>query len=391
MIKVIHVLHFSQSIKDKEYKPLMYKNFHHMTALQLKKFSDKYEVECWRPERTLTIPKEKFVDCIKHRLFPSSFSLTYGKEISFHMIESLKNENCPIILHIHEPHSWHGLLLPLLFSKFPCVGQHHGAIGPLKYLSHKKRAILALPLLLIENIIESFALKKYDMIYSLNLREADYLKKFVNKAKIRNQTMGVNLRIFDYANKSKSRKKIGIQDNEFVFLFVGRLVEGKGVQYLISAFKEFHKRNIKIRLIVIGDGPYKEHLQRLNEDYPIDMVGWVDHDTELKYYLAAADCYVHPSKSEGASVSIMEAMYMGLPIIATPAGNAGEIIKSGKTGILVRHDNVDDTVEAMREIYNHPNKHNKESTKTAKELFDWQNIAKRTINDYDRLVKKYWG
>ena len=394
-IKVIHLMHFSQSIKDKKYKHLMYYNFHHKTAFELNKYLDSeyYEIECWRPEKSLKKTKSISINEIQHRLFPSSITPYYAKEISMPLIRALKREvkrfDGRVILHIHEYHSWHGLLIPLMFNKLILIGQHGGAVGPLRYLSRKWWATLFLPLLLAEYFMEKVALPKYDKLYSLNNYETNYLKTIVPTQKISNQTMGVNFKIFTGVSKKSSRKHLKLKENEFIILFIGRLVRNKGVFELVKAFKKFHSKHKNSRLLIIGDGPYKDELETRTEGFPVEMPGWKDHDTEIKHYLAAADCYAHVSKSEGASVAIMEAMYMNLPIIATPAGNAPQVIKENKTGILVRHDNIEDIHNALLKIYKNPGKHNKESHKLAKEMFDWESIAKKTIKDYETLSKKY--
>jgi glycosyltransferase involved in cell wall biosynthesis len=390
--KIIHIMHFSQSIKDKDYKRFMIFNWHHTTAHEISKFLNKkkFELECWRPEKTIKNAKTLIAEGINHRLFPSTIAIRYGKEISIPMIKALKNEikKSDVILHIHEPHSWHGIIIPLLFSKQPIIGQHHGGRAPLRHLFRRWWYPFLFPLLFSENVIELFSLQKYNFIYSLNNYETKYLKRIVSKKVLKNQTMGVNSEFFTGTNKNKSRKKLNIAKNIFVILFVGSLIKRKGIQHLIDGFKKASKKIHNLQLIIVGEGPLKHKLKKQAKGYNVLFVGWKDHKEELKHYYSTADVYAHLADWEGASVSILEALYMGLSIIATPTGNAPEIIKRGETGIIIRKKNTNDIYKATLEVYKNPKKHCQLSKEISKR-FNWETIAKNTINNYIQLEEKY--
>jgi glycosyltransferase involved in cell wall biosynthesis len=126
-------------------------------------------------------------------------------------------------------------------------------------------------------------------------------------------------------------------------LFVGRLVERKGVSHLIRALGGVRRR-MPARLIVIGDGPERSRLEQLARDVGvaahIDFRGRVS-DEELHRAYAAADVFVLPSvldarqDTEGLGVVLLEAMNYSVPVIASDIGGITDIVQHDRTGLLV--------------------------------------------------------
>lgn len=112
-------------------------------------------------------------------------------------------------------------------------------------------------------------------------------------------------------------------------LFVGNLIERKGVRYLIEAM-----RGLDERLIIVGDGPLRKGLENMAGNN-IEFVGEASHE-EVKRYLKTAKMFVLPSvRGEGMPNAIIEAMSFGVPVIATRIAGIPDMVKDGKTGFLV--------------------------------------------------------
>lgn len=121
-------------------------------------------------------------------------------------------------------------------------------------------------------------------------------------------------------------------------IYVGRLIEQKGVQDLILAFKKINTS--KNKLVIIGSGYYLKKLEEMSGDNPnIIFKGELDRN-EIAKELAQADLFVNPSYAEGLPTSVLEAGAAGLPIIATDVGGTKEIIQNGKNGFLVKPKNI---------------------------------------------------
>ena len=119
----------------------------------------------------------------------------------------------------------------------------------------------------------------------------------------------------------------------------GRLAPEKGHTVLIKALALLSDQRCKLELRLAGNGPSKERLQslvgELGLDNQITFLGFLSED-EIISELQNSDLFVLSSYVEGIPVSVMEAMAIGVPVIATNIGGTSELVESGKTGLLVR-------------------------------------------------------
>lgn len=120
---------------------------------------------------------------------------------------------------------------------------------------------------------------------------------------------------------------------------VARLAPEKGIEFLIQALGLLINKGYIVNLRVAGDGPSKASLEdsarRLNIADRVCFLGNLS-EQEVGRELSMSDLFILPSLAEGVPVSIMEAMAVGLPVIATNIGGTSELVEAGKTGLLVR-------------------------------------------------------
>ncbi len=166
--------------------------------------------------------------------------------------------------------------------------------------------------------------------------------------------MGIDFRQFS-AGTAFTRS-----EDKFVLLFVGRLVQKKGVSDLITAFSLMEDSlKAKSELWIIGDGAEREALKALAGQLKltdsVTFYGRVPND-QLPDYYATADIFIAPSvidssgDTEGQGVILLEALASGTAIISTSAGGIGEVIEHGKTGLLVEPNNPVDLKNAMEQL-----------------------------------------
>jgi glycosyltransferase involved in cell wall biosynthesis len=116
-------------------------------------------------------------------------------------------------------------------------------------------------------------------------------------------------------------------------LFVGRLVEVKSLDTLIEALGMLPSADV--RLVVCGEGPLRGRLERLAEDAgTASQVTFVGERRDVPALMAAADVLVLPSRQEGLSNALLEAMAAGLPVVASRVGGNVELVSDGRTGFL---------------------------------------------------------
>jgi len=131
-------------------------------------------------------------------------------------------------------------------------------------------------------------------------------------------------------------ESIGLPGDATVVGAIGRLSPVKGFRYLISAFKEVASRDAKARLLIVGEGPEKEILQKqILTSGVANRILLIAGDAPLEKYLSLVDIYCVPSVNEGLGLSLMEAMAAGRACIASDVGGISELIINETNGILV--------------------------------------------------------
>lgn len=172
------------------------------------------------------------------------------------------------------------------------------------------------------------------------------------------------------------RKELGLEDDTFYIVSVGRLVVRKGFDFLIRSIAEI--KNEKVKAIIIGDGPEKENLQRLSEYLGISeriiFLGFVSEERKFQY-LSNANLYVLSSMHEGFGIVLQEAMQVGLPIIATNNGGQVDFVKEGKNGFLIKFGDINMARKKIDAVINNEILYNKEAIKKSIFKFELKEIA----------------
>jgi glycosyltransferase involved in cell wall biosynthesis len=133
------------------------------------------------------------------------------------------------------------------------------------------------------------------------------------------------------------REELGIGPDVVVLGTVGGLIPHKGHAVLIDALGILRAagRSEAIQLIVVGDGPQRERLERRAASRGLgSAVRFLGERSDVELLLAAMDIYVHPSLTEGLGSSIADAFSAGVPVIASRTGGIPEIVRHGETGWL---------------------------------------------------------
>lgn len=149
------------------------------------------------------------------------------------------------------------------------------------------------------------------------------------------------------------------------FLMVGRLVEKKAPFVSILAFSKLALEDPRVSLEIIGDGPQKDACLQLCKALGIEGRVIFSGAREHRYVLtamASADCFIQHSvrapdgDCEGTPVGVLEALGMGLPVVATRHGGITDIVKERHTGLLVDEYDAEGMFQAMKDITEHPDK-----------------------------------
>ncbi|UCD52823.1 MAG: glycosyltransferase [Phycisphaerales bacterium] len=155
------------------------------------------------------------------------------------------------------------------------------------------------------------------------------------------------------ADKAQTRRRWNWKTDNIIAIYIGGLVQSKGIDELAAACECLLKRYEHFQLVCVGDGPAGERLVRLRvgvgREDAVCLAGRV-HPEEIPAFLQAADFLVLPSHSEGMPQAVVEAMNCGLAVVATKVGGVPEAVVDGQTGLLVEARNVNQLGEAMERM-----------------------------------------
>jgi glycosyltransferase involved in cell wall biosynthesis len=183
--------------------------------------------------------------------------------------------------------------------------------------------------------------------------------------------------------------------NKLLGIYVGRINYEKGLFYLAKALLEIDKNNDlsnKLKFHFIGEGPYlekmKEMLKPLILKKTVEFFGFQEN---VKDYLFAADFFVSPSLHENFSISILEAQFSMLPVIATDVGGNKQIVNNNITGFLIKARSSIALIRKIKEVLN-MEKNNLENMKIQSHKIIYSNFNKfkllNILNDnYKKILK----
>lgn len=230
-----------------------------------------------------------------------------------------------------------------------------------------------------------------DMFTTLNIAVSQAVKDFM----VTSQISRPEKIVIVYNATAVPKKKAAIfssKDRHFKLGTVGTLNFQKGVQYLIQAMPQVLKEFPKTTLEIVGEGDYRRSLERLTKKLKmqksVSFAGFVnDVENRLIHY----DLYIQPSLSESFGLAIIQAMSLGLPIVATNTGGIPEVVTAGKSGILVEVAKPLALAQAIIEILRDPKraKHMGElGREEVKIKFNLPDMIKETEQIYEAVASK---
>ncbi len=164
---------------------------------------------------------------------------------------------------------------------------------------------------------------------------------------------GVNLQLFKAGPDNLNLRKIYGWENCFIILSTRMWEPLYRINIVINSFYVAYKTNHNLRLILLGDGSQAEEIKKFVEQHDLGKIiilpGIVQNDFLADYY-RSVDAYISCSLSDGSSVSLLEAMATGLPVIVTDAPGNREWVINGKNGFLAVADNCQDFANAFIKI-----------------------------------------
>ncbi|MFC1662953.1 glycosyltransferase family 4 protein [Patescibacteria group bacterium] len=266
-------------------------------------------------------------------------------KFSFSILLELKNiikKNNFEILHLH-------LAKPLLYAFFLKIFFIHR----INIIYHEHGFLISTHNKGFKYLWYIFYLNFFGLVVDKFIAVSNYVRNaFIDKAKISKNRI---ILLSNFVNQNKyskenitwdiknERTNLGIQSNQFVIGFSGRIDPEKGWERMINSVLELLNDNDKIKLLIAGDGPERDKMLRLisssGHSNNINYLGFVNN---MAWFYSLLDCLVVPSSSESMGLVAVEAQSMGIPVIAANIPALKEIITDNVNGIFFNIDNSGD-------------------------------------------------
>ncbi len=265
----------------------------------------------------------------------------------------------PFIVHTHTPKAGTVGMFAAFMARVP--NRLHTIAGlPLLEIKGKKRLLLDV----VEKLTYRFATKIYPNSFGLEeiILKNNYTKKRKLKVLGNGSSNGIDTNHFDPklisdADIAQLKQDLGIDEKDFVYVFVGRVVKDKGINEMVTAFKEIVKEHTDVKLVLVGpfemsgeneimdsDALLPETTEYIKVSKQIMTVGF---QKDVRPYFSISDCLVFPSYREGFPNVVMQAGALGLPAIVSDINGCNEIIIEGENGTIIPPKNVPLLQKAM--------------------------------------------
>ena len=297
-----------------------------------------------KTERFLRDMKEKGAKCVQIDFSRGIIDIK-GQWKSYQQVKKLLKQKFDLI-HCHSPIC--AAITRLCARKYRKTGTR------VVYTAHGFHFFKNAPMKnwLIYYPVEKMMSRFTDVLITIN-KEDFYRAKYKFHAKKTVYIPGVGIDSNRFQNlgisREQKRQELGLSKEDLFILSVGELNKNKNHEVVVRALAGLKGQNIVY--MIAGEGNQKEHLKTLAEEKGVSLrlLGFREDICPL---LEAADVFAFPSKREGLSVSVMEAMFMKKPVIASKIRGNIDLIKDGENGMLVHPNTVEAWEQGLHKIIN---------------------------------------
>ena len=251
----------------------------------------------------------------------------FNPAVVLQLAEILREKQIDILhCHKHKP-TVYGTLASIIAGRIPVISHVHG-------LSRTRS--------LTRRVANWAILKSVQRIIAVSesvRRDVMKTNWQIDPSKVVTVKNCIDLQMIDNikVSRKEARLRLGLPEDAIVFGTVGRLALTKGQSYLIEAFARVREYLPGSRLVIMGQGPLLQELQKRAKDLGVlPLILFTGYRNDVFELLKGFDIFVLPSLAEGLSIALLEAMAMRLPVIASHVGGIPEVFGDCKCGRLVQ-------------------------------------------------------
>ena len=332
----------------------------------------------------------------KHFVIPFTRKITPLKDLiaTFSLYRFLIREK-PEIVHTHTPKAGIVGMIAAFLARVP-VRLHTVAGLPLMEAVGLKRVVL--------NFVEKLTYKCSTKVYpnSFGLKNIILKNRFTTEDKLRvigiGSSNGIDTSYFDpelfsCQENNTLKSELGIERNDFVFIFVGRLVADKGINELVEAFNELCLDLKGIKLLLVG--PFEDELDPLSEKTKLlissqDKIISVGYQNDVRPFFAVSNTLVFPSYREGFPNVPLQCGAFKKAMILSDISGCNEIVTHQKSGLLVRPKLEKEVYSAMRYMLNNTEERinfGRDAYTHVTENFEQSTVWQAQLESYNSLIK----
>lgn len=224
--------------------------------------------------------------------------------------------------------------------------------------------------------IEKLCSRFTDVIITINQEDYKRAKKF--HAMDVKYIPGIGVHTQEFRNiiidKKFMREELGFDEDDFIIMSTGQISVRKNHEVIIQALSKI--TDSKVKYLIVGFGELEEKLKQLVNELGLEKrVVFAGYRGDVKKLLHSVDVFAFPSLQEGLPVSLMEAMCVGLPVVASKIRGNVDLVADGKNGFLVDKYDVDGFAKAINDFVNNSDLR-----------FNFGKEASKTIDDYSNVV-----
>lgn len=295
--------------------------------------------------------EEPVLDCDKHFTIPFARSpLSSDNVEAIRQLRSLIEKEKYDVIHTHTPM---GSVVTRLAARQ--VRKKYGT--KVIYTAHGFHFFKGAPLLnwAVYYPIEKTLARFTDALVTINKEDFERAnKKFATHVHYISG-VGIDLERFKPVSKAKKnslRKECGYKPNDFILIYIAELNANKNQTFLINQIKELQSSVPSIKLLFCGTGHLADKYKKMVSDVGLeDRIEFLGYRTDVETLLALSDVAVSSSKREGLGISLIEAMAVGLPLVASRNRGHIDVIEHGVNGYLYEIDDAASFRERVTVLY----------------------------------------
>jgi glycosyltransferase involved in cell wall biosynthesis len=169
---------------------------------------------------------------------------------------------------------------------------------------------------------------------------------------------------------------------EILFLYVGRLSAEKEIQQILPVLEAIPNS----RLALVGNGPYRQELEKIFADTKTNFVGYLRGD-DLAAAFASSDAFLFPSRTETLGLVLLEAMAAGCPVVAANSGGIPDIVTNGINGYLFEPNDSNGLTLATQNLLQNRNEYMCIEARLEAEKWSWDAATRQLQNYYEQTIE----